>query len=230
MVKFVKENILDSWKPFFAENHELVCAIEKALAPVGPKDICPPAEKIFKAFEVTCLKDISVVLLGQDPYHNGQACGLAFSVSPGQSMARSLININRELQLSEGIDNTLANGDLSPWAKHVLLLNASLTTVRGMPNAHQKLWKEFTMRIIRYISANSHFFVFLSWGRFAHQFIPLIDPRHGIIKTSHPSPLGARKSGADYAAFLGSGCFGAANDLLISRGLKSIDWSLPPSA
>ena len=43
--------------------------------------IYPPADDIFNAFHFTPLKDVKVLLLGQDPYHNvNQAHGLSFSV------------------------------------------------------------------------------------------------------------------------------------------------------
>ena len=47
-------------------------------------EIFPPSDEIFSAFHLTPLKDVKVVILGQDPYHNnGQAHGLSFSVKPG---------------------------------------------------------------------------------------------------------------------------------------------------
>ena len=46
--------------------------------------VYPPADDIFNAFHLTPLKDVKVVILGQDPYHgDGQAEGLSFSVKPG---------------------------------------------------------------------------------------------------------------------------------------------------
>lgn len=40
-------------------------------------------DDIFNAFAFTPLKDVKVVILGQDPYHEpGQAHGLCFSVRP----------------------------------------------------------------------------------------------------------------------------------------------------
>ena len=42
------------------------------------KTIYPPKEQVFRVFDLP-LKDIKVVILGQDPYHNpDQACGLSF--------------------------------------------------------------------------------------------------------------------------------------------------------
>ena len=34
------------------------------------RQIFPPANDIFNAFHLTPLKDVKVVILGQDPYHN----------------------------------------------------------------------------------------------------------------------------------------------------------------
>ena len=43
--------------------------------------VYPESQNIFRAFELTPLNEVKVVILGQDPYHNiGQAHGLAFSV------------------------------------------------------------------------------------------------------------------------------------------------------
>ena len=60
--------------------------------------VYPPAEDIFNAFHFTPLKDVKVLLLGQDPYHNvNQAHGLSFSVLPGNDIPPSLQNIYKEL-------------------------------------------------------------------------------------------------------------------------------------
>ena len=60
--------------------------------------IYPPADDIFNAFHLTPLKDVKVVILGQDPYHgDGQAEGLSFSVKPGIDIPPSLVNIYQEL-------------------------------------------------------------------------------------------------------------------------------------
>lgn len=46
--------------------------------------VYPPADDIFNAFHFTPLKDVKVLILGQDPYHEvNQAHGLSFSVLPG---------------------------------------------------------------------------------------------------------------------------------------------------
>lgn len=59
--------------------------------------IFPPANDIFNAFHLTPLKDVKVVILGQDPYHgNNQAHGLCFSVKPEVEIPPSFVHIDRE--------------------------------------------------------------------------------------------------------------------------------------
>ena len=91
--------------------------------------IYPPADDIFNALHLTPLKDVKVLILGQDPYHNEhQAHGLSFSVLPDQKeIPPSLQNIYKELNSDLGcyIPN---NGFLEKWAKQgVLMLNTVLT-------------------------------------------------------------------------------------------------------
>ncbi|MCL2416050.1 MAG: uracil-DNA glycosylase, partial [Defluviitaleaceae bacterium] len=91
------------------------------------KTIYPPMEEIFSAFIHTAYSDVSVVILGQDPYIKpNEAHGMSFSVNPGVRIPPSLKNIFAELESDMGcfMPN---NGYLMPWAKQgVLLLNATL--------------------------------------------------------------------------------------------------------
>ena len=58
------------------------------------KTIYPSMYDIFNSMKRTAFKDIKVVLLGQDPYHNeGQAMGLSFSVPEGVEKPPSLVNM-----------------------------------------------------------------------------------------------------------------------------------------
>ena len=95
--------------------------------------VYPPADDIFNAFHFTPLREVKVVILGQDPYHNEhQAHGLCFSVQPGEEVPPSLVNIYQELHDDLGcyIPN---NGYLEKWAKQGVLMLNTVLTVR----AHQ---------------------------------------------------------------------------------------------
>ena len=77
-------------KPYFAS---LVRFLHEEKA-AGQK-IYPPGSQIFRAFELTPLDKLKVVILGQDPYHGpGQAHGLSFSVPEGIAAPPSLKNLS----------------------------------------------------------------------------------------------------------------------------------------
>ena len=204
-------------KPYFAG---LVSSLkqEKAAGTV----IYPPGPLIFRAFELTPVQDVKVVILGQDPYHNpGQAMGLSFSVPKGMPAPPSLVNIFKELSSDLGVSMS-GSPDLEPWARQgVLLLNSILTVRAGQAASHRNLgWETFTDAVIRYISDNCDGVVFMLWGNFAREKAALIDPaKHLILQAAHPSPL-AR------GAFFGCRHFSKANNFLTFRGKTPIEWQL----
>jgi uracil-DNA glycosylase len=187
------------------------------------KTIYPPAEDIFNAMHYTPLKNVRVVILGQDPYHEpNQAHGLAFSVLPGNPAPPSLENIYKELKDDCGcyIPN---NGYLKKWADQgVLLLNTVLTVRAHQANTHAgRGWEQFTDAIIKIINDEKRPVVFMLWGSPAQKKSVLLNnPEHLILKAPHPSPLSA------YRGFFGCKHFSLANDFLISKGLKPIDWQI----
>jgi len=65
--------------------------------------IYPDMHDIFNALKTTAYKDVKIVILGQDPYHNpGEAHGMCFSVKPGIKIPPSLMNIYKELNSDLG--------------------------------------------------------------------------------------------------------------------------------
>ena len=184
--------------------------------------VYPPGSQIFKAFELTPVDKVKVVILGQDPYHGpGQAMGLSFSVPDNVPAPPSLKNIFKEIESDLGIRMS-GRPNLEKWASQgVLLLNAILTVRAGVAATHSKIgWEEFTDAVIKYLSDNCNGIVFLLWGNFARSKKALIDSsRHYVLEAAHPSPL-AR------GAFFGCRHFSQTNNILISRGLTPIDWQL----
>ncbi len=204
-------------KPYF---ESLVRFLHKEKA--EGQTIYPPGSQIFRAFDLTPVDDLKVVILGQDPYHGpGQAHGLSFSVSAGVPAPPSLKNIFKEIESDLGVRMS-GYPDLEKWARQgVLLLNAVLTVRAGAAASHSKIgWEEFTDAVIRYISDNCEGVVFLLWGNFARSKSVLIDrSRHHVLEAAHPSPL-AR------GAFFGCRHFSQTNALLQSQGKTPIDWVL----
>lgn len=204
-------------KPYFAS---LVRFLHEEKA--AGKKIFPPGSQIFKAFELTPVSQVKVVILGQDPYHGlGQAHGLSFSVPDGIPAPPSLKNIFKEIEADLGIRMS-GYPNLEKWARQgVLLLNAVLTVRSGEAASHSKIgWQEFTDAVIKYISDNCEGVVFMLWGNFARTKRDLIDhSRHHVLEAAHPSPL-AR------GAFFGCRHFSQANAILSSKGQQPIDWQL----
>jgi uracil-DNA glycosylase len=166
---------------------------------------------------------VRVVILGQDPYHGpGQAHGLCFSVHKGVNSPPSLVNIFKEIQtdLKLPIPN---HGNLESWAQQgVLLLNATLTVRANQAGSHQKKgWEVFTDSVMMKLSEQRANIVFLLWGAYAQAKATLIDKnKHSILMAPHPSPLSAHRG------FLGCGHFSKTNDILVSKGLKPINWNI----
>lgn len=185
--------------------------------------IFPPANDIFNAFHLTPLKDVKVVILGQDPYHgNNQAHGLCFSVKPEVEIPPSLVNIYKELH--DDLGCTIPDhGYLVKWAKQgVLMLNTVLTVRAHQANSHRGIgWEEFTDAAIQAVNNKDEPVVYMLWGRPAREKKKMLtNPKHLILEAPHPSPLSA------YNGFFGCGHFSKANEFLKSAGLTPIDWQI----
>lgn len=185
--------------------------------------IFPPKKQVFEALSLTPLKDVKVVIIGQDPYHGeGQAHGLAFSVQKGVKIPPSLKNIYKELNADIGMEAP-AHGNLVGWAQQgVLLLNAVLTVRESTPGSHQKRgWEIFTDKVVDCVKKNNENVVFLLWGNYAKKKGEKIDrQRHLVLESAHPSPFSVKK-------FLGNQHFSKTNAFLEKKGLKPIDWNKP---
>ncbi|MBO4760306.1 MAG: uracil-DNA glycosylase [Bacteroidales bacterium] len=213
-----KEALRDEFeKPYFASLVRFLHDEKDA-----GKVIYPPGSLIFKAFELTPLPEVKVVILGQDPYHGPrQAMGLSFSVPSDVPAPPSLKNIFKEIQTDLGITMS-GNPDLQSWARQgVLLLNAMLTVRAGEAGSHKAIgWQEFTDAVIKCISDKCEGVVFLLWGNFARGKKALIDTtRHHVLEAAHPSPLAG-------GAFFGCRHFSRTNELLIKEGKSPVNWQL----
>ena len=218
--------IEESWKKELSQEFEqpyfenIVSFLKKEKA--DGKIIYPPGSLIFNAFENTHFDDVEVIILGQDPYHNpGEAMGLSFSVPIGIRVPPSLQNIYKEIQNDLGIPIP-QHGDLTGWSKQgVFLLNAMLTVEKNKAGSHQKIgWQNFTDAVIKTLSNKKENLVFMLWGNFAKKKKELIDTdKHLVLEAAHPSPLAG-------GAFFGCKHFSKANNYLIEKGKKPIDWSI----
>ncbi len=222
----IEVKIEESWKGLlkdeFAKEYFLnlrkFLKDEKALG----KEIYPPGALIFKAFELTPVGKLKVVILGQDPYHNpDEAMGLCFSVPKNVKVPPSLKNIYKEINSDIGCNIPL-HGDLTYWASQgVLLLNAFLSVEKNKPLSHSTIgWQDFTNQVISTISNQLDGIVFLLWGNFAKSKINLVDTnKHLVLQSAHPSPLAGK-------AFFNNHHFSQTNAYLTSKNKTIIDWQI----
>lgn len=191
------------------------------------EEVYPPAEAVFRAYELCPPAAVKVVIVGQDPYHEpGQANGLAFSVPVGVTLPPSLRNILREVanEYPEAAA-TPTSGDLTPWARQgVLLLNTTLTVLRGQAGAHRHLgWQRLTQATLTALAARGGV-AFLLWGNDARAFVNVIAEHSNaqapnlVLEAAHPSPLSARRG------FFGCNHFRQVNEWLARQGRQAIDW------
>lgn len=165
-------------KPYFSE-------INKVLASGA---YYPEKHNVFRAFMATGFNDVRIVILGQDPYHDGQATGVAFETKG--KMNPSLQNI------LDGMDDDLQIGDYLAHQhklsylcdRGVLLINSALTVAPGPPKSHSALWKPWTEAVFQVLNTKESPVIFLLWGRDAQYYKKFLDPfKHTIVECEHPA-------------------------------------------
>lgn len=178
--------------------------------------VYPSSLDIFNAYKLVSPDDVKVVILGQDPYHNGSATGLAFGVNK-TPVPVSLRNIFKEL--CDEFDHRVSMDDfdfsLNHWGRQgVFLLNTSLTVKKGQPGSYLGMWDFLvipTLRLIKYRSPNAIYFL---WGNYAQRYKEHVGDR--VLFAAHP----AAESYKSNAGFFGCGHFYHANQMLD----RKIDW------
>lgn len=226
-----------SWADALADRYDvrrLLRDVDQLFAD-GSHPVYPIRSHVFRAFHLTPLEDVKVVILGQDPYTRpGEANGLAFSMPLlSAPLPRSLqaiyANIANDSDLA-GIRapaDEPAHGDLTAWAKRgVLLLNTWLT-VGAKAGSHRRLWRGFGRAALELICENPKPVTFLLWGApsiRAGQAIQEIAEANGHLFScsAHPSAW----SPGRLKPFAEVRHFSTANRHL---GDRAIDWSLPPA-
>ena len=216
---------MKSWKAFFNEvsNKDYSKSLHEFLdKEYSTQVIYPPRKLMFNAFELTEVENVKVVIIGQDPYHQPhQAMGLSFSVPTGVKLPPSLVNIYKEIESDIGV-KMRNDGDLTYLAKQgVLLINAYLSVREGQPLSHHRIeYDYFMLDLIKYLDKLEQPIVFMLWGNFAQKYEKfLVNPGHLILKSVHPSPLGANHGG-----WFGLHQFSRCNNYLVSHNVKPIDW------
>jgi len=217
--------LLETWLDFLEVEKEKTYfkeLTEKVKNAYSEKIVYPPYKDIFRCFDLCELKNLKVVILGQDPYiKKEQANGLCFSVAQHVKHPPSLVNILKEMNADLNINRQ--SGDFSLLAiQGILFLNCLMTVEENQVLSHKGFnWEEFTDNVIKYINTIDRPIVFILWGNYAiakKQF--LNNSKHLVLTASHPSPLGA------HVSFFGSRCFSRTNEFLRKNNLTEIDFKL----
>ncbi len=217
--------MINSWEELFLEikKKDYAKQINKVLDEEYKNyTVYPPRNLMFSAFRLTPLKNVKVVIIGQDPYHEEhQAMGLSFSVPAGVQLPPSLINIYKEIENNYPV-KMKPNGDLTYLAKQgVLLLNTILTVRKSAPLSHQNIGYDlFIQDVLKTLNEANQPIVFMLWGSYARSLKRYLNnPNHLILEATHPSPLSANRGG-----FFNQNHFIKANKFLKSKGLSEINW------
>lgn len=205
----------------------------------------PEASDIFKVFRMP-LQEVKVVILGQDPYYNGSANGLAFAVNRTTVIPKSLSVIKNEIINSKVERDTYINIDSDRWKElahwerqGILLLNSALTVGVGESGSHTGQWQWFTREVVKAISLSVRP-VWLLWGSKAISYNAYImyykksteghdhsieaDQGKGYnygLEAPHPA---AESYPDSKYKFTGCNHFNKCNKILKDQGKKIINW------
>jgi len=184
----VREALGGEWFALLSEEFKkpYMEKIGKLLA--AAKNVQPAMSDIFRVYNECPDYNVRVIIIGQDPYYNGTADGLAFSTRSAKVPA-SLKVIFKELERTGFGIRT--NPDLSDWvAQGVFLINTALTTTLGNAGAHSSWgWQQFTGATIRYLTSTYKNLVVMAWGKPAQDMAAkyVQDNNHLVLKGSHPA-------------------------------------------
>jgi len=187
------------------------------------KTIYPSKANIFKAFRETRLDQIKVVMLFQDPYHDGSATGLATANEPvnkedpiSPTLRIMMEEWQNSVKTSEEFDTSLI-----PWARQgVLLLNCALTVEEGAPKSHIQFWRPWMEKFITSLSMDKHDILFVLFGKESHKWKDNII-NGGILYCTHPA---AELYSSGNSGFLGSKIYARINEVLGRVKKSEIIW------
>ena len=227
--------IHSSWKPILHKLYEspLKDLNEFILPQISYQ---PAAMNIFRVLAMP-VKDVRVVLLGQDCYPTpGDAVGLSF-VNGTEKVPASLRIITKEILDSTGKGTV----DIHSWENQgVFLLNTALTVETGKPGSHINYWRFFTETLLKFLSKENPV-IWLLWGKVAQRYemyidkpfilknypdelldeIPIKDDCNYILEAPHPA---AETYSGGKAGFYGCNHFNMVNQILKTKGFSEIDW------
>lgn len=173
---------------------ELNNAMSKVSMEYMRKPVCPNQPNVFRAFELCPLKDLKVVMLGQDPYpQKGVATGILFgnrSDTDEEDLSPSL-KVVKEAAINFEVPHYCVTFDntLESWARQgILMINSALTVEMNRVGSHVMIWRPFIAKLLKNLSDYNTAVVYVLFGRQAQTFKPYINSRFNhIIEVEHPA-------------------------------------------
>jgi uracil-DNA glycosylase len=188
------KSIFGSWDTFFEDiisNKEVSNNLNIIRSYYnGSSIIYPSASNIFKAFKECPYDKLSVVIVLQDPYHDGSATGIAmgnntlqFRISPTLRVVKD--TISKTIYNSEEF---YFDSSLIKWSNQgVLLFNTALTVEKGKPLSHQHLWSTFTELFLKKLNTINSGIIYCLWGKHAEFYKQYINlSSNTVLITTHP--------------------------------------------
>jgi uracil-DNA glycosylase len=183
--------------------------------------IYPDQDNVFRAFRETPFDKVKVVILGQDPYHDGNATGLAFECGLGITPSMRKINDGFTEQFPSHFSQDVMLGQLGRWASEgVLLLNTALTVRKKEPGSHTHQWQPFIKQVLLALNALEPLPVYLLWGGYAQKYKEYIAKGCAVLEAEHP--VAGVYSGR--SMWKHNNCFIRANEELEMVGVNKIKW------
>lgn len=178
----------------FINKKELNSILEFLSKEYATKSICPNQSEIFKCFRLCSLSELTIVILGQDPYpQKGVATGIAFGnkretsdekLSPSLKIIKKSIENLESKNKSSTFDITLEN-----WEKQgILMLNTSLTVEENKIGSHTMLWRKFLIELLGKLSRQKSRIIYAMFGEQAKTFKPYMDFKQNLcLEEKHPA-------------------------------------------
>ena len=172
--------------------------LNNVMAKVGQeyrrKPLCPAQPDVFRAFELCPLKDLKVVMLGQDPYpQKGVATGILFGnrKEVNEDNLSPSLNVVKEAAINFEVPPYCITFDqtLESWAKQgILMINSALTVEMNRIGSHVMIWRPFIAKLLKNLSEYDTAIIYVLFGRQAQTFKPYINSRFNhIIEIEHPA-------------------------------------------
>lgn len=158
------------------------------------KKCYPDYKSIFKVFNITPYDKLHTIIIGQDPYPNEYATGIAFGNNVPSNKDSFIISPSLKVLEEAIIDyespdclNRVFDYSLESWCKQgMLLLNTALTVEAGKPESHCNIWTKFTINLIKNLSTKNNGLIWVLLGNNAKSYKRYI--KNGIIiEERHPS-------------------------------------------